>query len=77
MQRVKGLMLTIVVSLVWANVAAEDTSDEAALNRPLPTLATPTPVPDDTTVFSTEASPPPAFDPSYQPATAAPVDRDP
>lgn len=45
---------------------ASDEQEDPALRKPLPEFAAPVARDEETSVFSTEAPPPPAFDPSYQ-----------
>lgn len=68
-------MAHVWVSLVVAALSttaspafADAASDEAAIKRPLPELSMPTTSADEP-IFSTDAPPPPPFDPSYVPPT--------
>jgi hypothetical protein len=71
--RLLSAVLAILASgLASAPVIAADAADEQespALRKPLPSLAVPTDDPTQEPVFSTEAPPPPPFDPNYQPPT--------
>jgi hypothetical protein len=68
----QALMLVAAIAFCFAHLCgAEESSDEVALKRPLPTLAAPE-SPTEPSTFSTEAPPPPAFDPSYKPPLTNP-----
>lgn len=64
------LAALLVLGLVATAHAATD-EDTSAIDRPLPTVATPPPAGEpDASDFDTEAPPPPPFDPDYRPPSA-------
>lgn len=74
--RAISVYVALLACVLAAPVMAEDLPEDAvapeerespALRKPLPELSAPTEPAPDITEFSTEAPPPPPFDPSYQP----------